>query len=639
MQTRLGKKLILMILDSSILLFVLGFSVYINFRDWNLIEISLFENNFFLVILSSPIIGLPIFIYFKLYRHVVRYIDYKALFNIIESASIFMITWSIVAFTFVSDMSYLILFLGTIMTISLLVFSRISLHLISKSKWRELFSTRDSDKKFKKVLIYGAGQQGIQLMQVLETNGSYKVLGFIEDLIDIQGGVIKGVLIYPSEGIKKHIDFLGIQEIFVTKPSIPNLEKSTVIDRLKLTMLPVRSQPDLNKLAFDNSYLEDSAQISGSDLLNRTHSNIDGLTNLKNEIQGKSIIITGAGGTIGGELCKQILNFKPKNLVLYEISEASLYNIHQELVAENISETKIIPIIGDIHNKSKFSHILEKLNISTIFHAAAYKHVPMVEFNIYDGIMTNIFGTLSLAKAALENKVEKFVFISTDKAVRPSSIMGATKRVAELILQGHSKMQPPTKFTMVRFGNVLDSSGSVLPLFRKQIASGGPVTITDKDVTRYFMTTSEAVSLVMQASTMTHGGEVFLLDMGKSIKIEKLARDLISLSGNTIRDKENPDGDISIKYIGLRPGEKLHEELSISGKLIKTDNPLISYSFEELIDLEELNSMLDQLKRETLKFNYSGSIKVLKKIVPNFSGGSNIVDPLNLRNKKSLLDT
>jgi len=350
---------------------------------------------------------------------------------------------------------------------------------------------------------------------------------------------------------------------------------------------------------------------------------------LSKAVTGKIVVVTGAGGSIGSEICRQIINLKPKRLVLYEMSELALFSIEKELSNYNSSQIEIYPVLGSVNNEDRLNSIFKHFKVDTVYHAAAYKHVPMVEFNNTEGVNNNVFGTLSCAQSAINNDVETFVLISTDKAVNPTNTMGATKRCAELILQALSKKQSGTKFTIVRFGNVLNSSGSVIPLFKNQIKDGGPVTVTDKRMTRYFMMTSEAVELVIQAGAMGEGGDVFVLNMGKPVEINMLAKKMIKLSGLKVKDESNPDGDIEIIYTGLRPGEKLFEELLIGENTIDTENPLIMRAREDMLSWDELMPILENLKMEVESGNNKKIRKLLIQLVPTFKPQSEIVDVLH----------
>jgi FlaA1/EpsC-like NDP-sugar epimerase len=339
-------------------------------------------------------------------------------------------------------------------------------------------------------------------------------------------------------------------------------------------------------------------------------------------------VVTGAGGSVGSELCRQIVSLNPKTLILYEINELALYTIEKDLANIKNHSINIYPILGSVNNNRRLSNVFKRFSVETVYHAAAYKHVPMVELNNTEGVNNNIFGTLSVAKVAIDTGVETFVLISTDKAVRPANTMGATKRVAELVLQALSSNQSITQFAIVRFGNVLGSSGSVIPLFKQQIKDGGPVTVTDKNIIRYFMSISEAVELVVQAGAMTTGGDVFVLDMGKLVKIDDLARKMVHLSGLEIKDEAHPDGDIEIRYTGLRPGEKLYEELLINDNVAQTKHPLIMRAEESFLPWDELKEIINSLRLAVDECDQKEIRKSLIRAVPDFSPQCDIVDPL-----------
>jgi FlaA1/EpsC-like NDP-sugar epimerase len=386
--------------------------------------------------------------------------------------------------------------------------------------------------------------------------------------------------------------------------------------------------PGLTEIAQGKVKIDDLLQVSIKDLLGRKSVEPNELLLGKN-ITNKTVVVTGAGGSIGSELCRQIVFLKPKALILFERNELALYSIDEELNnLDSYHSFKIYPILGSVTNKIRLKNLFKHFDVDTVYHAAAYKHVPMVEFNNTEGVENNIFGTFNCAIAAIDSGVKNFVLISTDKAVRPTNTMGATKRVAELILQALSVRQNRTTFSMVRFGNVLGSSGSVIPLFKKQIIEGGPVTVTDKKIIRYFMTVNEAVELTIQAGAMGTGGDVFVLDMGKPVKIKELAEKLIRLSGLKVRDEINPTGDIEIKYTGLRAGEKLYEELLIGDNVSETENPLIMRAKEDMHDWEKLKLMLDKLVLANDGYDHKNVREILIEIVPGYKPESGVNDIL-----------
>ena len=399
-------------------------------------------------------------------------------------------------------------------------------------------------------------------------------------------------------------------------PTLSRNRRKEIINLLEPFPVLVRSLPSVLELAKGKVRIDDLREVTIKDLLGRD-SILPDQKLLSLNITNKAVMVTGAGGSIGSELCRQVLKLNPSVLILFELSEFALYTIHREL--SNVSpELKILPFLGSINNKERVGAILKKYFVQTVYHAAAHKHVPMVEYNNNEGVNNNIFGTLVCAKAAIDNNVETFVLISTDKAVRPTSTMGTTKRLAELILQGLSKKQTDTRFMMVRFGNVLGSSGSVIPLFKKQINEGGPVTVTSPKMIRYFMTIPEAVELVIQAGAMGKGGDVFVLDMGDPVSINELAIKMIRLSGLEIKDKSNPNGDIEILYTGIRPGEKLFEELLIGDNISKTDHPMIMRAEEDEIEWRDLKEILKDLEEASSKSDFRRVREILTIAVPDF---------------------
>jgi FlaA1/EpsC-like NDP-sugar epimerase len=418
-----------------------------------------------------------------------------------------------------------------------------------------------------------------------------------------------------------------VDEVLIAMPSTSRTKRRDIIDKLELYPVVVRILPGVVELAEGKITIGDLREISVKDLLGRDTimANKD---LLGKNITNKVVLVTGAGGSIGSELCRQIASLQPKTLILYEMSELALYTIERELSNIGAYAMEVYPILGNINNKNRLISVFRHFGVDTVYHAAAYKHVPMVEFNNTEGVNNNVFGTLNCAQAAIDEGVETFVLISTDKAVRPTNTMGATKRSAELILQALTVKQSDTKFTMVRFGNVLESSGSVIPLFKEQIKEGGPVTVTDINIIRYFMTTSEAVELVIQAGAMGKGGDVFVLDMGDPVRIADLAKKMIRLSGLEIKDESNPNGDIEVKYIGLRPGEKLYEELLIGDNVSETDNPMIMRARENMLEWNELKLILDELEVAIQKCDQQKLRELLIKAVPDFKPQCDIQDIL-----------
>lgn len=474
------------------------------------------------------------------------------------------------------------------------------------------------------VLIYGAGSSGTALLEALQDSPRYKVAAFIDDDSRLTGGHILNKKIYPVSAIESLVEELKVAQVFLAMPSVSRLRRIEIINDLTNLSVKIKELPSLQDIAEEKVTVSTMRRVDILDVLDRQ--TVEPESNLlKKNIIGKNVLVTGAGGSIGSELCRQILKNKPKCLVLYELSEYALYAIHQDLLAWQATQsehpkTEIIGLLGNVNNQKKLNKVFINYCINTVYHAAAYKHVPIVEYNPFEGTINNAKGTYHCVKAAIESEVETFVLISTDKAVRPTNIMGASKRLAELVCQGFSNHNPKTKISMVRFGNVLGSSGSVVPLFTRQIAKGGPITVTHPDVTRYFMTIPEAANLVIQAGAMAKGGEVFVLDMGEPIKIVDLARRMVHLSGYEVKDEKNPSGDIEIVFSGLRPGEKLYEELIIGEDNIQpTQHRLIMQAKEHSFELNEIENLLFELPNRAEKDDIEWLLEILQKYVQGYN--------------------
>lgn len=468
--------------------------------------------------------------------------------------------------------------------------------------------TLSSNVASKRIAIYGAGAAGQQVAQTLLRSDEHLPLFFIDDDKNLINRRVGGLKIYSAEAALDALKRYEIDEILIALPSVSRSRKNEIVEFLAQAQLRIMELPGLTELVDGKINTADIKEINIIDLLGRDP--VAPIPELfSKNISGKIVMVTGAGGSIGSELCRQIIRNQPKILLLFEVSEYSLYAIEQNLKEiaekEGILGVKILPLLGNVQNTKRLIEIMKAFKVETVYHAAAYKHVPMVEYNVIEGIQNNIFGTYNTAKAAIEAEVKSFVLISTDKAVRPTNIMGSTKRISELCLQALAKEQGITHntlFSMVRFGNVLGSSGSVIPLFKKQIEQGGPITVTDERIIRYFMTIPEAAQLVIQAGAMAKGGEVFILDMGEPVKIIDLAKNLIKLSGLSIKDESNPNGDIAIHISGLRPGEKLYEELLIGEDNIEpTYHERILTAKEVYLPLNELNMLIVKLENACLK--------------------------------------
>jgi FlaA1/EpsC-like NDP-sugar epimerase len=472
------------------------------------------------------------------------------------------------------------------------------------------------------LLIYGAGHSGMQIASALRQSGQYFLAGYIDDSTQYQGSNINGLMVYPPKEIARLIDTHGVTDILLAMPSIDRAKRNAILSDLRQLQVHVRSLPDLVDLAQGHVTVLDIKELDPDDLLGREPVAPNrGL--IEKNILGKTVLISGAGGSIGSELCRQILQVGPKQLLLLDHSEYGLYAIESELRTQlNANpglKTELIPLLGNVRDAERLEAIFTKWSIDTVYHAAAYKHVPLVEHNPSEGLQNNVLGTLNLAQAAKKHRTTNFVLISTDKAVRPTNVMGATKRFAELVLQAlANEDNSGTCFSMVRFGNVLGSSGSVVPLFREQIRSGGPVTLTHAEVTRYFMTIPEAAQLVIQAGAMAKGGEVFVLDMGQPVKIYDLAKRMVELSGLSVKNPQTGEGDIEIIVTGLRPGEKLYEELLIGENPTSTTHPRIMMAREDFLPWEALRAELVLLQEGLSKDDFQMLVGQLQRLVNGY---------------------
>ena len=560
-----------------------------------------------MVIYCSPLLAMPIFTGFGLYREVIRFVGFEALWNIILAVSIYAMLWGLIVFMAnIEDVPRSVILINWVLVTLVIGSSRIF------ARW--LFSEEASTNR---VVIYGSGSAGRQLLNALKQSKEYNPIAFIDDSRSIHKTIINGLKVFPPEKLQRLIDTKDVKAVLIAMPSLKRSRRQEIISFLEPYKVEVRSVPGVTELAQGKVKVNDLLEIDLSDLLGRDSVKPNNGLFEKN-ISNKVVMVTGAGGSIGSELCRQIIYLKPRMLVLFEVSEPSLYQIDQELKAINALNIEVCPILGSVTDKKSALRICQYYGVQTIYHAAAYKHVPLVESNPYQGFFNNAIGTMLLAEAAIASNVETFVLISTDKAVRPANYMGASKRVAEMVLQALAIQTHNTCFTMVRFGNVLDSSGSVIPLFKKQIKEGGPITVTHIDIVRYFMMIPEAVELVIQAGAMAEGGEVFVLDMGEPVRINDLAVKMIKLSGLEVLDENNADGDIEIQYTGLRPGEKLYEELLIDGNFSKTENNLIMRTEERMMPWYKLDPILTEIYNNGTYTNTKELREMIKKIVPEF---------------------
>nr|WP_285259029.1 nucleoside-diphosphate sugar epimerase/dehydratase [Halopseudomonas bauzanensis] len=606
----------------------------------------------FLFVLA-PLLALPIYVRMGMYRAVMRHFGNVALYCIAKA-----VTLGFLAFAFLllvaKDLGWDVLFPRSVYfaywALSLIFIG--GLRLLAREYFMGDWLTaglpnmraRDGDMAGQPVAIYGAGAAGTQLLASLKVGRMYKAVAFVDDDPKLIGRTIAGLPVYSGDGVGSMITDTGAAEMLLALPSATRARRQEILTKLQGHGLHVRTIPGIMDLACGKVKVDDLQEVDIADLLGRDPVPPDPSL-FQRCIKGQAVMVTGAGGSIGSELCRQIVQSEPTTLVLFEHSEYALYEIHGELegwIRSRKLDIQLVPIMGSIRNFGRLQDVIGAWKINTIYHAAAYKHVPMVEHNIAEGIMNNVFGTLNTAQAAIRCRVENFVLISTDKAVRPTNVMGSTKRLAELVLQALSAEQAPrlwgeeaqvsqvnrTRFTMVRFGNVLGSSGSVIPRFREQIRRGGPVTVTHPDITRYFMTIPEAAQLVIQAGAMGQGGDVFVLDMGEPVTIVDLARKMIMLSGLTVRDEINPSGDIAVTFSGLRPGEKLYEELLIGDNPEATAHSKIHRANEVYISWSQLLPILDTLRQAVRDDNYNLVRETLLSTVQGYAPSNGIVDLL-----------
>lgn len=559
----------------------------------------------------SALVCIPVFIQLGLYRQVVRYIGSHAMTAVLKGVTITSIAIAAVAYIVpLSGFPRSVPFIFWAISLLYVTGSRFAVR--SYVEWRT-----GQDRGRKPVVIYGAGVNGADLVRRLRLEGMYDPIGFIDDDVTMQKRVIDGVLVSSPESLERFIDNDRVREVLVAVPSTATQDRKRVIEFLEQFAIRVRLIPDIADLISGRESVTDIRDVGVEDLLGRDEVAPLGQL-LHGSVKGKSVIVTGAGGSIGSELCRQIVRLEPRLLVLMDQSEYALYEIQREL--REIREREqfdlpIVTVLGSVVNDALMVRTLKSYSVDTVYHAAAYKHVDLVEHNVIQGIKNNTFGTLHAAEAAIEAGVERFILISTDKAVRTTNVMGASKRLAELVLQALQTEAGDTCFSMVRFGNVLGSSGSVVPLFLEQIDKGGPVTVTHPDVTRYFMTIPEAASLVLQAASLGEGGDVFILDMGQPVRIVDMARKMIRLKGFTVVSGNPGDGEIAIEYTGLKPGEKLHEELLVGDAAEGTEHRKILRAEDAYVPWSELRGALNTLEQACDTFDYDAIKTFIERLV------------------------
>jgi len=625
--SRLVKRIILMSSD----LVILPFSLWAAFA-LRLGEINPHITNYWWIISAAPLVSIPVFYVFGLYRSMLRYMGIQVAWSIIKGMVVStLILSAMVFFTQTTGVPRSVFIIYFCLGVLLMGGSRMSMRAYLMAIIR-LYQSKEA------VIIYGAGASGVQLATALVNANDSKVVAFIDDDKTIQGNLIHGVRVYSNDKLRMLIDKYQVKQILLAMPSVKKSERRKLLQYLEQYSVRVRTVPGMEDIVSGKSSVDEIQDVDILDLLGRDSVPPD-TSLLKACIEKKVVMVTGAGGSIGSELCRQIIKLSPDTLVLLEQSEYALYQIERDLIMQlekSQSTIKLIPVLGSVQNKFRLSQTIKACNVNTIYHAAAYKHVPLVEHNIVEGIRNNIFGTSYAAEAAMDNNVETFVLISTDKAVRPTNLMGASKRFAELILQAYSKIENiQTRFCMVRFGNVLGSSGSVVPLFKEQILMGGPVTVTHPEIIRYFMTIPEAAQLVIQASSLGQGGDVFVLDMGEPVKILDLAHRMIRLMGLDVKDELHIDADIEIKFTGLRPGEKLYEELLIGNNVVKTCHSRIQRAEEDSISTEQIQGYMEKLDKACSQYDCELIIKLMSQMIVEYTPSKEIMDTLWFKAEQS----
>lgn len=626
---RLAKRGVVLAVDASLCILTVWLAFYLRLGEW----IALSGHAQWApewAVLGSLVFALPIFVVSGLYRAIFRYAGWQALMAVTRAVGIYALMYAAV-FT-VIGVTGVPRTIGLIQPI-LLLLAVGAARAFARYWLGGLYQSHLQRSNLPKALIYGAGNAGMQLASALSGSHELRVVGYLDDDTRLQGHVLNGLPVHAAEDLPELVATRGIRDVLLAIPSASRQRRNEILNRMLKAHVSVRTLPSVTDLAQGRVTISDLRELDIEDLLGRAPVPPNHILLAKN-IRGKVVLVTGAGGSIGSELCRQIVKLEPATLLLVEQSEFALYALHQELSAAMASESCMVPLLASVRDAARMREIMATWRPQTVYHAAAYKHVPLVEHNPAEGLRNNVFGTMTAARAASEHGVADFVLISTDKAVRPTNVMGASKRLAEMVLQALSGSGSATRFTMVRFGNVLDSSGSVVPRFRQQIRDGGPITLTHPEVTRFFMTIPEAAQLVIQAGAMvsSRGGEVFVLDMGEPVKISDLARRMVELSGLTVRDEAYPEGDIEIRVTGLRPGEKLYEELLIGDNPEPTQHPRIMKAKEDFMPWTLLERALAQLETTLDKNDIAQARCLLETLVSGYRAKGAIVDWVHLAN-------
>jgi FlaA1/EpsC-like NDP-sugar epimerase len=623
---RLAKRLVALSADMSLCVLTVWLAFYLRLGEW----VPMQEHPQWRPMsaaMLSVVLALPIFVTHGFYRAIFRYSGWPALMTVAKA----MLVYGLLFFTAIAAVGLegVPRTLGLIQPMLLLLAVGLS-RALARYWLGGAYQNRLRLAALPKVLVYGAGDAGRQLVLAMANSHEMRVVGFLDDDDRLHGHVLNGQAIYDPKDLGELVLNLGVTHVLLALPTISRSRRNEILNTLAPFKLAVRTLPSLNDLAQGKVNVSDLRDLDIDDLLGREAVQPNGLL-LNLNTHSKSVLVTGAGGSIGSELCRQILRTSPKQLLLVEMSEFALYQIHQELQADPSSaQVELVPLLASVCDEVRMHEIMDTWKPHTVYHAAAYKHVPLVEHNPAEGVRNNVWGTRVCAEAAQRNGVRNFVLISTDKAVRPTNIMGASKRLAEMVLQALADGSARTTFSMVRFGNVLGSSGSVVPLFREQIKNGGPITLTHADITRYFMTIPEAAQLVIQAGAMGQGGDVFVLDMGEPVKIIDLARRMVELSGLTVRDEADSSGDIELAVTGLRPGEKLFEELLIGDNPKPTQHPRIMKAHEQFLSWPELSQRLNALQM-AIGVNDVPAIRgLLQQLVSGYQPSGEVVDWVHL---------
>jgi FlaA1/EpsC-like NDP-sugar epimerase len=624
---RMGKRVLALVVDAALCVLTVWLAFFLRLDEW----VRLTGEGFFQpqwAMFASLVIALPLFVTHGFYRVIFRYSGTAAMHMVLRAFALYAVLY--MALVTALGLPGVPRSVGIIQPMLLLLAVGATRGLVRYwlgNDYQSIFARLHRPK----TLIYGAGRTGRELAAAMANSHDMHLVGFLDDDDRLHGHVLGGLRIYSVDDLQGLVKTQGVVHILLAMPSITRSRRNQILNSLSSFKVAVRTLPSLTDLAKGKVKIADLRELDVDDLLGREAVQPNGLL-LNANTHGKTVVVTGAGGSIGSELCRQIVRTQPKQLLLVEMSEFALYQTHQELLA--IADVvELVPLLASVCDEARMHEIMDTWKPHTVYHAAAYKHVPLVEHNPAEGVRNNVWGTRVCAEAAMRHSVRNFVLVSTDKAVRPTNIMGATKRLAEMVLQALADVNNKTTFSMVRFGNVLGSSGSVVPLFREQIKSGGPITLTHAEITRYFMTIPEAAQLVIQAGAMAKGGDVFVLDMGQSVKIMDLARRMVELSGLTVRDENNPDGDIAIEITGLRPGEKLYEELLIGDNPMPTQHARIMKANEQFLSWPHLEQKLNALSIAMSVNDVPVIRTILQDLVSGYQPTGEVVDWVHLATK------